>query len=116
MRKQNRIEKLGKLNRYTVEKRIAALTEKKSLTKQETAQLEALKDDLEFMISNKLGGNEKEDLTGPLGKKSIFYDEEWNPEGLAPPYCKNVKYNHATFVRRSVLKPRLADLHDIKLP
>ncbi|GAV46969.1 hypothetical protein ZYGR_0C00110 [Zygosaccharomyces rouxii] len=35
-----------------------------------------------------------------LGSKSIFYDPEWNPKGLAPPGFKNVAYNPATFTRK----------------
>lgn len=116
LRKRNRISKLEKVRKSTLEKKITVLAEKKTLTKQETAQLETLKDDLEFMIKNNIGEEEREDQNGPLGENSIFYDSEWNPEGVAPPNCRNVKYNRATFVRRTAIKPRPADLQDIKLP
>lgn len=43
-------------------------------------------------------------------KKSIFYDPEWNPEGIEPIGERNVPYNPVTFKRKNELNPRLAGL------
>lgn len=45
-----------------------------------------------------------------LGKKSIFYDPEWNPEGYPPPGEKSLPYNESTFKRRTEVNPLLAGL------
>lgn len=45
-----------------------------------------------------------------LGRKSIFYDPDWNPEGIPPPGERQIAYNPATFKRKTELKARLAGL------
>lgn len=49
-------------------------------------------------------------IDGSLGRKSIFYDPDWNPEGIPPPGERQIAYNLATFKRKIELKPRLAGL------
>lgn len=46
----------------------------------------------------------------PSAKKSIFYDPDWNVEGIPPPGEKFIPYNPNTFKRRNGLKTRLAGL------
>lgn len=46
----------------------------------------------------------------PSGKKSIFYDPDWNIEGIPPSGEKFIPYNPNTFKRRNELKTRLAGL------
>ncbi|SMN19601.1 similar to Saccharomyces cerevisiae YBR194W AIM4 Protein proposed to be associated with the nuclear pore complex [Maudiozyma saulgeensis] len=95
------------------------LQKKDTLSRNETTFLAKLKNDLDFMIRNKIGkvdNDKEEDLGEILGKKSVFYDPDWNEEGVAPPGCKNVRYNEATFKRRRVVTPRLCGLNDIQLP
>jgi len=71
------------------------------------------------MIRNNIGKvdeNKDETSLEILGKKSIFYDPDWNKEGIAPPGCKNVKYNEMTFRKGKTTTPRLCGLNDIQLP
>ena len=43
------------------------------------------------------GQTHKKSVPGDLGRKSIFYDADWNPNGKAPYNYKNVPYNPKTF-------------------
>lgn len=61
-------------------------------------------------------GNKSTLQNEKLGKKSIFYDSDWNPSGKPPNGYRNVSYNQDTFVRKFQLKPRLGALRDIKIP
>lgn len=58
----------------------------------------------------------KKPVGDELGKKSIFYDPDWNPSGKAPFGLKNIPYNPRTFQRETNLAPRLNGLEDIPLP
>ncbi|SCU91801.1 LAMI_0E07338g1_1 [Lachancea mirantina] len=51
-----------------------------------------------------------------LGKRSIFYDPEWNPEGRPPLGLANVAYNAATFMPRKPVQDALAGLQEIPTP
>lgn len=51
-----------------------------------------------------------------LGSKSIFYDPEWNPKGVAPPGFRNVAYNPTTFTRKQGSLQRHALGINIDLP
>ncbi|CDO95152.1 unnamed protein product [Kluyveromyces dobzhanskii CBS 2104] len=58
----------------------------------------------------------KRPIAAELGKKSIFYDPEWNPMGRAPFGLKNIPYNPRTFKRNTEVEPRLNGLDNIPLP
>lgn len=49
-------------------------------------------------------------VDGGLGRKSIFYDPDWNPKGIPPSGERQIAYNPATFKRKIELKSRLAGL------
>ncbi|CCE64690.1 hypothetical protein TPHA_0I01860 [Tetrapisispora phaffii CBS 4417] len=52
-----------------------------------------------------------------LGDKSIFYEEEWNPNGFAPLNVRNLSYNPSTFVRRGKeVITKLCGLQNIQIP
>lgn len=51
-----------------------------------------------------------------LGEKSIFYDQDWNPEGLAPPGQRNIPYSPLTFQRKFNCAPHLDGLSNIPPP
>lgn len=52
-----------------------------------------------------------------LGSRSIFYDPDWNTEGIAPPGFKNIPYSERTFIRKDENVTRqLSGLTDIKAP
>lgn len=95
------------------------MQKKTDLSKKEQLQLDKLKDDLEFIVRNNIGKIEKENSSEEneiLGNKSIFYDPDWNVEGVAPLGCRNVRYNESTFVRRAKIEARTEGLTDIQPP
>ena len=61
-------------------------------------------------MSSKSPNDTEEPSKKPSGKKSIFYDPDWNLEGIPPPGEKFIPYNPITFKRRNELKTRLAGL------
>lgn len=60
--------------------------------------------------NSKKNNNNNKRTDGGLGKKSIFYDPDWNPEGIPPPGERQIAYNQATFKRKTELRPRLVGL------
>lgn len=119
LRKNNRIQKLRNMSRSKFQSQIEHLQQKPELLKKEQIQLDKLKEELEFMIRNDIGKIEKENSSEDneiLGSKSIFYDPDWNVEGVAPPGCRNVRYNKSKFVRRTKIEVRTEGLTDIQLP
>lgn len=88
------------------------------------ATLESLKSDLVFMEKNDLGttiGTDDSHLPTELGTKSIFFDPEWNPKGIAPRGHKNIPYNPFTFKPKEAGKGQaneveIEGIEDIPLP
>lgn len=114
--RNNRIEKLKHLNKGSIQNQIDDLEKKLKLSKSENQQLKQLKDDLGFMSRYNIGHEKQKPTVEILGKKSIFYDPDWNPDGVAPENCKNITYNKETFIRRKPVKVRLGYIDEIKLP
>ena len=66
--------------------------------------------------TNKFGNERKGKPPAELGRRSIFYDPDWNADGQAPEGFRNIPYNPTTFKRRGPLITRLAGLDNIVIP
>ncbi|CCD24211.1 Aim4p NDAI_0C05520 [Naumovozyma dairenensis CBS 421] len=74
------------------------------------------------MEKHGLGSKNNDDNTiktpTELGKRSIFYDEDWNPTGSAPSeQFRNIPYNPSTFVRKGPdIDPIMHGLENVLYP
>ncbi|SCW03608.1 LAFE_0G14224g1_1 [Lachancea fermentati] len=66
--------------------------------------------------SKGISKNKNDNSTMELGERSIFYDVEWNPQGVAPFGLRNIPYNPRTFKVKEPVEAILCDLKDIPVP
>lgn len=80
--------------------------------------LDALREEKKPLNTNKANRlMDKKSSREELGSKSIFYDPEWNPKGLAPPGFRNISYNPITFTRKqNSFQKNTLGLQGINLP
>ncbi|CCF59864.1 hypothetical protein KAFR_0I00830 [Kazachstania africana CBS 2517] len=115
-RTKDRILRLKNASRTKLRDKIKALEVSVKTDPKRKQLLMQLQRDLEFMEQYDLGYEKQERNDNSLGKKSIFYDKDWNPDGIAPKGYRNIPHNPTTFVRKTRLTPQLSGLSNIKLP
>ncbi|KAH3678279.1 hypothetical protein WICMUC_001603 [Wickerhamomyces mucosus] len=123
-RAKERLERLKTLDPQRLQTRVNDLRVKKEnnngrLIHNEQRLLQNLEKDLESITKHNLNTNneaedgdlqqEQEISEVKLGRKSVFYDPEWNPIGLPPKGFTNLEYN-------SIIHNTEYDALDIPLP
>ncbi|CAI4037428.1 hypothetical protein SMKI_02G3030 [Saccharomyces mikatae IFO 1815] len=110
---EKRISKVQHLNKKKVRNQIELFPGETDTNQEETRQQAGLKSCSEAAPEH-IYGHEKEN--GEYGRRSIFFDKDWNLKGIAPSHHRNIPYNPRTFKRRIEVRARLGNLSNIKIP